>query len=63
MHEEALACELASHYYFELGDAVKAMQHFTLAHKKYQEWGAFGKCDDICEFISSNITPLEPASK
>lgn len=61
MHEEALACELASHYYFELGDAVKAMQHFTLALKlkKYQEGGTFdGKCDDICKFISSNITPI-----
>jgi hypothetical protein len=33
VNEEALACELAAHYYFEMGDAVKAMQHFTLAQK------------------------------
>eukprot|EP00984_Skeletonema_dohrnii_P036573 scaffold37688_cov139-Skeletonema_dohrnii-CCMP3373.AAC.1 len=45
VHEEALACELAGYFHLEFGDAEEAMEYFLLAHEKYHEWGALGKCD------------------
>jgi hypothetical protein len=52
-----LAYELAAYFYLELGDTEKAMQLFLLAHKKYLEWGALGKCDSLFKFVESNFTP------
>ena len=57
VHEEALACELAAYCYLELGDTEKAMHYFLLAHEKYHEWGAFGKCDSLFKFVQSILTP------
>eukprot|EP00985_Skeletonema_marinoi_P001074 scaffold434_cov190-Skeletonema_marinoi.AAC.5 len=51
VHEEALACELAGYFYVELRDTKKAMEHFLRAHKKYHEWGAFGKCESLYKFV------------
>ena len=31
------------------------MELFLLAHEKYHEWGAFGKCTSLYEFVSSSI--------
>ena len=57
MHEEALACELAAYFYMEIGETEKAVQYFLLAHQKYHEWGAFGKCESLFRFlVSANIT-------
>jgi hypothetical protein len=33
------------------------MQYFLLAHKKYHEWGALGKCNSLFKFVESNFTP------
>ena len=34
------------------------MQYFLLAHKKYHEWGALGKCNSLFKFVKSTfITP------
>jgi len=32
------------------------MELFLLAHEKYHEWGAFGKCTSLFEFVGSNLT-------
>ena len=58
MHEEALACDLAAFFYMEIGETEKALHHFLLAHKKYYEWGAFGKCDSLFKFVESNFSTL-----
>jgi len=57
VHEEALAYELAAYFYLELGDAEKAMEYFLLAHEKYHEWGAIGKCNSLFKFVESRFTP------
>ena len=57
LHEEALACELAAYFYLEIGDPAKAIQNFLLAHEKYQEWGALGKCNSLFKFVESTFTP------
>jgi hypothetical protein len=48
---------LAAYFYFEAGDNEKAMHYFLLAHEKYHEWGAFGKCNSLFKFVESNFTP------
>ena len=55
MHEEALACELAAYFYLELGDINKSVEYFMLAHERYYEWGAFGKCDSLFQFVQSTF--------
>ena len=32
------------------------MELFLAAHEKYHEWGAFGKCTSLFEFVSSTFT-------
>ncbi|KAL7498737.1 hypothetical protein ACHAWT_006712, partial [Skeletonema menzelii] len=56
VHEEALACELAAYFYVEIRDTEKAMEYFLLAHEKYHEWGAFGKCDSLSKFVKLLFT-------
>ena len=56
VNEEALACELAAHFYLDSGETEKSMQHFLLAYERYLEWGALGKCDSIFKFMQSNVT-------
>eukprot|EP00986_Skeletonema_menzelii_P004129 scaffold1372_cov144-Skeletonema_menzelii.AAC.1 len=58
VHEEALACELAAYFYVEIRDTEKAMEYFLLAHEKYHEWGAFGKCDSLYKFVEGTLTKL-----
>lgn len=38
VHEEALAYELAAHFYLELGETDKSVEYFLLAHERYQDW-------------------------
>ena len=61
VHEEALAYELAAHFYVELRDTETAIEYFSQAHLKYHEWGAFGKCDSLSKFIMTGSTPLPGA--
>ncbi|KAK1743977.1 putative AAA ATPase [Skeletonema marinoi] len=56
INEEALACELAAYFHLELGQKDKALELFLLAHEKYHEWGAFGKCTSLYEFVVSNFS-------
>ena len=32
------------------------MELFLAAHEKYHEWGAFGKCTSLFEFVSTTFT-------
>ena len=48
---------MAAYFYLELGEIQKATTHFLLAHEKYQEWGAFGKCNSLFKFVESTFTP------
>jgi len=52
-----LACELEAYFYLETGNTEKAIHYFLLAHEKYHEWGAFGKCDSLFKFVESIFTP------
>jgi hypothetical protein len=52
-----LACELAAYFYLEVGNTEKAMQYLLLAHEKYHEWGAIGKCNSLLKFVESTFTP------
>jgi len=51
-----LACELAAYFYLELGLKDKAVELFLLAHEKYHEWGAFGKCTSLFKVVSFNLS-------
>jgi hypothetical protein len=41
----------------EVGDNEKSKHYFLLAHEKYHEWGAIGKCNSLFKFVESNFTP------
>ena len=51
-----MAYELAAYFYLELGHKEKALELFLAAHEKFHEWGAFGKCTSLFEFVSSTFT-------
>ncbi len=57
-----MACDLAAFFYMEIGETEKALQHFLLAHKKYYEWGASGKCNSLFKFIERNFSQLPQGS-
>eukprot|EP00985_Skeletonema_marinoi_P017474 scaffold9584_cov98-Skeletonema_marinoi.AAC.1 len=47
VHEEALTCELAGHFMLESGEGRAAFPYFSLAQKKYGEWGAYAKEESL----------------
>jgi predicted ATPase len=53
INEEAMACELAGHFYLGLGETVESMKHFLRAHERYKEWGALGKCEFLFKFLEA----------
>jgi len=57
IHEEALAYELAGYFYLELGERDLSIGHFLRAHERYYEWGAFGKCSSLFEFVERSFAP------
>ena len=57
VHEEALAYELAAYFYLELGETEQSIEYFLAAHERYHEWGAFGKCNSLFEFVKSSFSP------
>jgi tetratricopeptide (TPR) repeat protein len=56
INDEALAHELAGKFYFETGNLQKSLEHFTLAHEKYQQWGAYAKADMLFARIQEKFT-------
>ena len=55
INEEALACEFAAKFYLHTGDLAMSLEHFTLAHEKYHEWGALGKADLLFRYIKEKF--------
>jgi len=47
IHDEALACELAGHFSFEMGDMSAALEYFTRSNESYYEWGAIAKATAV----------------
>lgn len=56
INDEALAHELAGKFYFETGNMQISLEHFTLAHEKYQQWGAYAKADMLFARIQEKFS-------
>ena len=56
--DEALACELAGEFFFEMGNFTTSLAYLRLAHQKYCEWGADGKATHLFSSISSKFALL-----
>ena len=54
MNEEALANELAGHFYLDTGRKDKSVPYFSQAEEKYREWGAVAKAN-FCEWLVMDI--------
>ena len=54
VNEEALANELAGHFYLDTGRKYKSLQYFCQAEEKYREWGAVTKADELATYLRSN---------
>ena len=54
VNEEALANELAGHFYLDTGRKFKALQYFCQAEEKYREWGAVTKADELANYLRSD---------
>ncbi len=51
VNEEALANELAGHFYLDTGRKFKALQYFCQAEEKYRAWGADAKANELVHYI------------
>jgi len=63
VNEEALANELAGHFYLDTGRKHKALRLFCQAEEKYREWGAVAKANELANYFQSNMTSLEIRNK
>ena len=63
INQEALAYELTARFYFEIGDKVSSLEHFRMAHEKYQEWGAFGKACQLFTYINQRFCEVGSSSQ
>jgi len=51
VNEEALANELAGHFYLETGRRNRSVHYFSQAFEKYNEWGAVAKANTLTQYI------------
>ena len=51
VNEEALANELAGHFYLDTGRKYKSLQYFCQAEEKYREWGNVTKADELASYL------------
>mmetsp|Transcript_3236 Transcript_3236/g.4867 ORF Transcript_3236/g.4867 Transcript_3236/m.4867 type:complete len:281 (+) Transcript_3236:39-881(+) len=54
VNEEALANELAGHFYLETGRRNKSVHYFSRAVAKYNEWGAVAKASSLTEYLDES---------
>jgi hypothetical protein len=40
----------------------QSIEYFLAAHERYHEWGAFGKCNSLFEFVKSSFSPTSTES-
>lgn len=62
VNDEALACELAGHFYLKSDRKDVALQYFMLAHEKYHEWGAAAKSNALFKFVQQELGPSSSLS-
>ena len=51
LNEEALANELAGHFYRDTGRRSKSIPYFVQAIAKYTEWGAVVKANSLSKYL------------
>lgn len=51
LSEEALANELAGHFYLDTGNKLKSIPYFSQAFQKYSEWGAVVKANTLTKYL------------
>ena len=54
--DEALACELAGHFYLEMDEKVTALDYLVKAHERYEMWGATGKATKLHEEMMTKLS-------
>jgi tetratricopeptide (TPR) repeat protein len=52
VNEEALANELAGHFYLETGRRNRSLPYFSQAVEKYSEWGAVVKASILAQYLA-----------
>jgi hypothetical protein len=53
VNEEALANELAGHFYLDTGRKIKSMNYFMRAFENYNEWGAVAKAASLTKYFEN----------
>ena len=51
VNDEALANELAGHFYLDTGRKFRAIQYFSQAEEKYRAWGAVAKANELAHYM------------
>ena len=59
LNDEAMCFELAAKFYLDTGDAESALAHYKLAHRKYAEWHANAKADNLFLFMEENFKSIQ----
>lgn len=54
VNEEALANELAGHFYLDTGRKDKSLRYFSQAEEKYREWGAVAKALKLANYLGKD---------
>ena len=54
VNEEALANELAGHFYLETGRRNRSVHYFSQAFEKYNEWGAVAKANTLTQYLEGD---------
>lgn len=60
VNEEALANELAGHFYLDTGRKTKSFHYFLQAMEKYNEWGAFAKAKTMGKYLEGSESYFMP---
>lgn len=55
INDEAFACELTAKFYLNIGDLALSMEHFILAHEKYESWGAVAKAAALFASVNNKF--------
>ena len=55
INDEALACELAGKFFFDMNNLALSFEYLRLAHEKYFQWKADGKANQLLGFISAKF--------
>jgi len=66
VHDEGLACECAAYFFMRQDNSMGiSLGYFLQAHKKYVEWGAIAKANEVFAFVQENMSSnsgVDPSS-